>query len=182
MNRPRGLPAGAASSYYDRMETEPRGRAAELIRELGLTPHPEGGYFREIHRAARRVHPADCPPRSALTTIYYLLPRGAHSRWHRLRSDEVWHFHEGDPLELLTLEPGEDAVRRQLLGPVGATTVPVAVVPPGAWQAARSTGAYSLVGCTVGPGFEFDDFRLLADEPAEAAAFRERFPAYAHLI
>jgi predicted cupin superfamily sugar epimerase len=132
-------------------------RAQELIETLQLTPHPEGGFFREVFRSAKTVTPSDGRPiRSALTTIYFLLPAGAYSRWHQVLSDEVWHFYEGAPLELLC----DDA--HWILGPVvlSGEQAPVHTIPAGAWQAARSLGEYTLVGCTVGPGFDFADFSL----------------------
>ncbi|MCX6366560.1 MAG: cupin domain-containing protein [Armatimonadetes bacterium] len=135
-------------------------RAQELIETLQLTPHPEGGFFREVFRSAKTVTPSDGRPiRSALTTIYFLLPAGAYSRWHQVLSDEVWHFYEGAPLELLCDD------ERWILGPVGERQSPTHTVPAGAWQAARSLGEYTLVGCTVGPGFEFADFSLRDGNP-----------------
>lgn len=127
-------------------------RARQLIDSLALEPHPEGGWYRQVFKSAERVtRHADGAERTALTTIYFLLVEGTHSRWHCVQSDEVWHFYEGDPLELhirgqepVTL----DADHR------------VHVVPARAWQAAYPRGAYALVGCTVGPGFEFEDFEL----------------------
>lgn len=159
-------------------------RAAELIGLLGLEPHPEGGYYREIFRSASRVTTADARgTRSALTTIYFLLPAGTKSRWHQVDSDEVWHFYEGEPLELLELDARGTALSRHRLGRVGeGDTFPVRTIPAGAWQAARPLGAYTLVGCTVGPGFEFVDFRLLADDPARAAAVRAAWPELASLV
>jgi predicted cupin superfamily sugar epimerase len=158
-------------------------RARELVETLGLAPHPEGGFFQEIYRSESRVHRSGSgQERSALTTIHYLLPAGSFSRWHRVLSDEAWHFAEGAPLELLVCEPGETTVRRALLGPAGAEAGPVEVVPAGCWQAARSLGGYTLVGCTVGPGFEFADFRLLADEPDAARRIRALDPALAALL
>lgn len=151
-------------------------RAEELIHSLRLQPHPEGGRFREVFRSRDRVaRLGTAVERAALTSIYFLLPAGEHSRWHRVESDEVWHFYEGDPLELLWL--GADGrVRRETLGPVSAEAQPVRVVPAGCWQAARPRGAYTLVGCSVAPGFDFADFALLADHPAEAEAARRHFP------
>jgi predicted cupin superfamily sugar epimerase len=158
-------------------------RAADLIQGLGLTPHPEGGYFREVYRSAARVHPLDGrADRLALTTIYFLLVAGQVSRWHRVASDEVWHHYEGGPLELLVADSGFDDVSRRLLGPVAETTQPVHVVVAGEWQAARPTGSYTLVGCTVGPGFEFADFQMLESLPDEAAALRRRHPEVAVFI
>jgi predicted cupin superfamily sugar epimerase len=139
-------------------------RAAQLIDTLALQPHPEGGWFRQLFKSDSRVERLeDRAERAALTTIYFLLIAGAHSRWHRVLSDEVWHWYEGDPLELLVLSDGADAVTPLRLGPLTPDTAPVHVVPAHAWQAARPLGAYTLVGCTVGPGFEFDDFELEGD-------------------
>ncbi|HEU4926053.1 MAG TPA: cupin domain-containing protein, partial [Vicinamibacterales bacterium] len=132
--------------------TDPADRVADLIDALNLTPHPEGGYFREVYRSAARVQPADGrDARLALTTIYFLLVAGQVSRWHRVASDEVWHYYEGDPLELLVADAGFDVVSRRRLGPVGNGIEPVHVVVAGEWQAARPAGGYTLVGCTVGP-------------------------------
>ena len=142
-------------------------RAADLIETLGLAPHPEGGWYREIYRSADRVQ-RDGAGRDALTTIYYLLAAGQLSRWHVVALDEVWHFHEGDGLELLTWLPGAAAVETATLGAVAEDGArPLLVVSRGAWQAARPLGAYSLVGCTVAPGFDFSDFAF-CDELAEA--------------
>ncbi len=138
-------------------------RARELIARLQLAPHPEGGHYRQIYRSADRVQPADDrPPRAALTTIYFLLDATQHSRWHRVRSDEVWHFYEGEPLELLVADPAMRRVESVMLGSTDETDR-VHVVQAGWWQAARPHGAYALVGCTVAPGFEFADFDFLAD-------------------
>lgn len=158
-------------------------RAAELIALLGLEPHPEGGFYREVFRSASRVALDGRGERSALTTIYFLLPAGAQSRWHRVDSDEVWHFYEGDPLELLELDASGTTLARHRLGPIGeGNAAPVRTIPAGAWQAARPLGAYALVGCTVGPGFEFADFRMLADDRARAAAVRAAWPELASLV
>jgi predicted cupin superfamily sugar epimerase len=158
-------------------------RAAELIRALGLDPHPEGGYFRELFRAPDTVEPADGRGRrSALTAIYFLLPGDAVSRWHRVRSDEVWHHYEGAPLELLQVPANETGIERVLLGPYGRDQAPARCVPAEWWQAARSLGAYTLVGCTVGPGFEYTDFELLADRPDLAQRLSRTFPNMHRLL
>jgi|SRR5690348_11265012 len=159
-------------------------RAADLISTLDLRPHPEGGFYREVHRSASVVTTSDTRgERAALTTIYFLLVAGAQSRWHRVASDEVWHFYEGDPLELLELDARATNVARHRLGPVdGIVQRPVYTIPAGAWQAARSLGDYTLVGCSVGPGFDFADFRMLADEPALADAVRHAWPLLATLV
>jgi len=156
-------------------------RAAELIHTLALLPHPEGGHFAEVFKSPHRVCRAEGDDsRSALTSIYFLLAEGERSRWHRVSADEVWHYYEGDPLELVWEEAGE--VRRVQVGPVAMGREPVAVVPAGSWQAARGRGAYTLVGCTVAPGFEFADFVLLGDVPDEAARLRALYPDLADLF
>lgn len=158
-------------------------RGGGLIETLGLVPHPEGGYYGELYRSNATVHPADGRgPRPALTTIYFLLSQGAVSRWHRVRSDEVWHFYEGAPLDLWMAPPGADTVHHVRVGPLAGIQRPAVPVPGGWWQAARSTGAYTLVGCTVGPGFDFTDFTLAADQPSSAAALRSHHPALAGLL
>lgn len=132
-------------------------RAQQLIDSLGLLPHPEGGWYRQVFKSEERVRrTSDGADRSALTTIYFLLVEGTFSAWHRVESDEVWHFYEGEPLELLMRVTGEAEPDVRRLDDVNR----VEVVPARHWQAARPLGAYTLVGCTVGPGFEFADFEL----------------------
>src|SRR3982751_2380309 len=147
-------------------------RAADLIATLDLRPHPEGGFYRELFRSATVVRPADDRgPRAALTMIYFLLTADTWSRWHQVDSDEAWHLYEGGPLELFELDVSARSLERRRLAPVGdGEHGPVHVVAAGRWQAARSLGDYALVGCTVGPGFDFADFRMLADEETTAAA------------
>lgn len=158
-------------------------RAAELVERLGLRPHPEGGFYREIFRSTRRVQPYDArPPRTGLTLIYFLLVDGGHSRWHRVRSDEAWSWVEGDALELFRMDAGLAAVARELLAAPAEGREAAAVVRAGDWQAARTTGAYTLVTCAVGPGFDFADFAMLSDLPDEAAAVARRHPDASGLI
>jgi len=158
-------------------------RAAELVRLLDLVPHPEGGHFREEHRSAHVVTPPDGRGlRAALTSIAFLLAKGEHSRWHAVRSDEQWHWREGAPLELYVAEPGFTAVERVVLGATAAGHAGAYVVPAGSWQAARPLGEYTLVGCVVGPGFDFADFRFLAADEAEAARARAAGEEIAALI
>ena len=129
--------------------------AAELIRLLGLRPHPKGGHFHEIFRDARTVD----GKRAASTAIYYLLARGERSHWHRVDAAEVWHFYGGDSLSLQVSENG--ATTTHVLGiNLAAGERPQVVVPAGAWQAAQSNGDWTLCGCTVAPGFEFAGFEL----------------------
>ena len=152
-------------------------RVEKLIAELKLTSHPEGGYYREVFRSPRMItHSETGNIRAALTGIYFLLARGQVSRWHRCLSDEIWHHHEGDPLELWTVDDGFERVERMILGPPGPGSEPARAVGAGVWQAARTTGDYTLAGCAVGPGFEFEDFRLLGDLPEKALELKRRHP------
>jgi predicted cupin superfamily sugar epimerase len=166
------MPIGNPSPLEPMSEpTHPRAR--DLVRILGLQPHPEGGAFREVFRSPLAVRPADGrPERSALTAIYFLLADGAASRWHRVSSDESWSWLEGDPLELWCMPDAAGPIRRQTLGPVAEGVHALGIVPAGEWQAARTRGAYTLVACMVGPGFDFADFQMLADLPADAERAR----------
>ena len=159
-------------------------RAAHLIAKLDLQPHPEGGFYRELFRSAETVTPSDSRgARAALTTIYFLLTADSWSRWHRVSSDESWHLYEGGPLELLELDVASRAIERHRLAPVGDDDgAPTHVVAAGRWQAARPLGDYALMGCTVGPGFDFADFELLGDDDALATVVREEWPELAFLV
>lgn len=158
-------------------------RAQTLIDALQLQPHPEGGFYREVFRSATRINVDDARiSRCATTTIYFLLTHGAFSRWHRVLSDEIWHWYEGEPLELWIAPPDLQCVRRHLLGPVAGEQLPVHTVPAGWWQAARPIGEFVLTGCTVAPGFEFDDFAFLSDEPDAAVAIRKINPQAAQWL
>ena len=127
--------------------------ADEIIARYALTPHPEGGHYREIFRAQ-----AEDGGRGAVTSIYYLLCAGEVSAWHRVDATEIWHYHAGDALRLeLSLDGVETTYHR--LG-VDEGAWPQVVVPVGAWQSARPEGAWTLVGCTVAPAFEFTGFEL----------------------
>jgi uncharacterized protein len=128
--------------------------AAELIDLLDLAPHPEGGWYRETWRS-----PPYADGRSAGTAIYYLLEAGQLSAWHRVDADETWHFYGGEPLEL-SVRDGQQTKRLVLGNDLAAQERPQLVVPAGVWQAARPLGAFSLVGCTVAPGFTFEGFEL----------------------
>ena len=157
--------------------------AARLASALRLEPHPEGGRYRQVHRSGTVVEDLGrLVRRPALTAILFLLSRGEVSRWHRVLSDEVWHFHEGDPLELLVADADLAVAGRHVLGRASEGREPIAVVPAGSWQAARPLGDLALVSCTVGPGFDFADFVLLAELAPEAARLRGRFPDLAGLL
>ena len=129
--------------------------AAEIIARLDLRPHPEGGHYRETFRDSN----LDSDGRSRSTSIFFLLARGERSHWHRIDAVEVWHYYAGDALALQIAD--DDGTRSVRLGPdLAAGEVPQAIVPAHAWQAAESSGDWTLVGCTVAPGFEFAKFEL----------------------
>ncbi len=130
----------------------------QLIRQFSLEPHPEGGYFRETMRSAATLPGGT---RSLCTAIYYLLPAGQHSRLHRLDADELWHFYRGDPLIIVELQPGAAASLTRL-----SVDHPQHLVRGGTWFGALPApgGSFSLVGCTVSPGFVFEQFELGARE------------------
>jgi uncharacterized protein len=139
------------------------------IDRLDLRPHPEGGYFRETYRAAEVVDAAALParftgPRSFSTAVYFLITPDAFSAFHRIRSDELWHFYAGDAVTLAILDAdGKGALTIASLGrDLARGEAPQVVVPAGSWFAAEvvSTGKFALVGCTVAPGFDFADFDL----------------------
>jgi len=156
-------------------------RAVELLQILGMRPHPEGGHYVELFRSAHHVQVLERNvERTAITCIYFLLAVGEFSRWHRVTSDEIWHHHEGDAIELLLFD--DHGLRRLRLGPVSRETRPTIVVPAGTWQAARTIGAYTLAGCTVGPGFEFADFSLAVDWPEIATRIADAGPDLARFI
>jgi predicted cupin superfamily sugar epimerase len=151
--------------------------ARAVVAALGLGPHPEGGYYRETYRAPLAVE-APQGLRAASTAIYFLLPARTFSALHRVRSDEVWHHYDGDPVELTMLrEDGRTEIVR-LGRNLAHGDRPQVVVPAGVWQAAVPVGErFALCGCTVAPGFDFADFEL----PARAQLL-ERFPAVRELV
>jgi uncharacterized protein len=133
--------------------------ADEIAKTLNLQPHPEGGWFRESFRDG------------ASTAIYYLLKAGEVSRWHRVDKAEIWHWYAGAVLEL-SLSPDGKRLDRLRLGPdLAASQRPQAAVTPGTWQSARSLGAWTLLGCTVAPAFDFKGFELASPgwEPGNPA-------------
>jgi len=130
-------------------------RAEAVIRLLDLKPHPEGGFFRETFRDAR-----EADGRPASTAIYYLLGLGDVSEWHRVDAAEVWHFYAGAPLVITVSPNGHDASAHHLGPNLARGHRPQFVVPAGWWQTATSLGAWTLVGCTVAPGFDFAGFEL----------------------
>jgi uncharacterized protein len=153
----------------------------DLIRRFELQAHPEGGYFRETYRSAAKVNREVAgETRSASTAIYYLLCDGAHSAWHRIKSDEIWHFYAGEPLLVHVLDDNGQLVTHRLGNALTHPgTVFQAVVPAGLWFAAEceDPATFALVGCTVAPGFEFSEFEL-----ADVDALQSAYPAQAEFI
>ncbi|MEO0327874.1 MAG: cupin domain-containing protein [Pseudomonadota bacterium] len=129
--------------------------ADEIIRKLELQPHPEGGYFRETFRDPKTVD-----GRSVGTAIFFLLREGEISRWHKVDAAEIWHFYAGAPLELGLAEDEKSSDTLILGSDLEQGQLPQHVIPTGWWQQARSLGAWTLVGCTVSPGFEFSSFEM----------------------
>jgi predicted cupin superfamily sugar epimerase len=132
----------------------PATTASDLIRKLALKPHPEGGHYRETFRDTRLVD-----GRPASTAILFLLARGERSHWHRIDAVEIWHYHAGAPLALSVVDGAAEEIIR-LGGDIAADETPQVTIPARAWQAAESLGDWSLVGCTVAPGFMFEGFEL----------------------
>ena len=130
--------------------------ASEVIALLGLVPHPEGGHYIETFRDPR----SDPDGRSVSTAIYFLLAAGEVSRWHRIDSAEVWHWYAGAPLELAMSRDGREVDVAMLGNDLLADARPQILVPEGVWQSAASKGAWTLVGCTVSPAFEFSGFEM----------------------
>lgn len=133
--------------------------AKAIIARLGLQPHPEGGWYAETWRA----EPVVGGGRPAGSAIHFLLDAGERSAWHRVDATEIWHHYAGAPLELLIAEPGEAPRAVRLGDDLTTGELPQVVVPAGAWQAARTLGSWTLVGCTVSPAFEFEGFDLAPD-------------------
>ena len=131
--------------------------ANEMIEALELKPHPEGGFYRQTWEG-------DDSPRASGTCIYFLLTEGQRSQWHKVDAVEIWHFYSGAPLKLRVSETETGPVKSLVLGSdLTVGEVPQGIVPKNAWQSAETTGAWTLVGCTVSPGFRFEGFELAPD-------------------
>lgn len=152
--------------------------AQEIITRLGLQRHPEGGYFAETFRSWQMLTLPDGRERAASTAIYYLLPFGVCSAWHRVSSDELWHFYGGAPLRLATID-AEGRFDEVLLGhDLAQGQLPQHVVRANVWQAARPERVeWSLLGCTVAPGFDFADFEM-----PDRTAIQTLFPQHRERI
>ncbi|WP_428641921.1 cupin domain-containing protein [Roseibium sp.] len=136
------------------MPVSPEMTADEVVALLNMQPHPEGGYYAETFRD----EVTDASGRAASTLIYFLLPEGILSRWHRVDAVETWHWYAGSPLELSVSSDGREKHVLTLGNDLLAGERPQGIVPRDGWQQARSLGAWTLVGCTVAPGFQFEGF------------------------
>lgn len=158
-------------------------RVNVLIQQLELSLHPEGGYFKEVYRSAEVISHVALPERFKgdrpfSTSIYFLLPGNTFSAFHRIQSDEIWHFYEGCSVEIFVISP-EGELEIHKLGNRGATPMYQVMIPKGHWFAAKATEAddFSLCGCTVAPGFDFEDFEM-----AECKQMLNDFPQHNDLI
>ena len=150
-------------------------KADEWIRRLQLQRHPEGGYFSEVYRSSFMLANPSLPvamkgERALATSIYYLLKQGDFSSFHRIKSDETWHFYDGDDLAIYMIDEAGNLQQQLLSNQIGSALAPQFTVPAGCWFAAKSTGNFSLAGCTVYPGFDFEDFEL-ADRQSLVKAY-----------
>ena len=151
----------------------------DLIDKYKLVPHPEGGYYAVIFESKQAVmSPVVNKDRKAITHIYFLLLKGQVSKFHKVAHDEIWNFYEGDPIKLIKFNGS--TVEEDIIGP-GCSDY-AAIVEGGVYQAAETTGVYSLVGCSVAPGFEFEDFSFLRDEFETKKKFLQKFPGYQKFI
>ena len=155
--------------------------ANKWIERLGLMPHPEGGWFKEVYRSHERIDQDSLPERFNgarvfSTAIYLLLSAGEISRLHRIKQDEVWHFYDGSPLRLHRIRPDGEHIEH-VVG-LSENALPLAVVPAGDFFGAEIIGdGFSLVGCTVAPGFDFADFEM----PSRDELYQS-FPQHGELI
>lgn len=158
-------------------------RALALIDMLELSPHPEGGYYKEVYRSSTTLlSPVSGARRDAVTDIYFLLLSGQVSRFHRVLHDEIWHFYEGDALDLFEIQAGLPEVTNIVLHGQSFPPKYQHCIQGGNWQAARPRGDYSLVGCTVAPGFDFADFEFMAENAAAQSAFLTQYPELKTLL
>ncbi len=159
----------------------PNRDSAYWIKKLKLAPHPEGGWFKEVYRSPEVVNREALPPRFSgsrnfSTAIYYLLEEGDFSAFHRIKSDEIWHFYDGLTMEIIEINATGKLTIHYLGTEPGKDTQPQVVVKAGSWFAARPLGSFTLVGCTVSPGFDFADFEM-----ADKSQLTKQFPQYKNL-
>jgi uncharacterized protein len=152
--------------------------ANTIIKFLGLNKHPEGGFYKETYRSASKSNFEDFDgERNLATGIYYLLEENDFSAFHRIKSDETWHFYDGEVLELIEIDKDGELILTLIGNDVKEGDVPQYTVKAGNWFAARSRGAFSFVGCTVYPGFDFQDFEM-----ADRESLINQYPDYEDVI
>jgi len=135
-------------------------KSSEIIKRFKLLPHPEGGWFREILRSEIDVTRKDGERRNNITGIYYMLRKNEISTWHRINfADEIWIYLKGSPLNLWCLDDGNKELRKLRID----YNNPIEMIPSGYWQAAKSSGVFTLASCCVGPGFDYSDFEILSN-------------------
>jgi len=156
--------------------------AQYIIKELDLLPHPEGGYYKEMYRSEAWVYSQQVKQdRSAITCIYFLLMQGQKSLFHRVKHDEIWHFYLGSPLRLINIDRQNNHVNESILGDYQHTLCAQQIISANHWQAAESLGEYSLVGCSVAPGFDFSDFAFLNTHP-DQKKIKKQYPHLSRFI
>lgn len=143
-----------------------------LIARLQLSPHPEGGHYRRVFESSVMLE-GNGHRRPALTAILYLLAAGERSAWHRVDADECWHWQDGDALELQVFDPDTSRLSTIRLDRASADGAAMHIVPAGHWQAARPLGAFTLVACTVSPGFVWEGFEMLGEDDKVAGVLHE---------
>lgn len=149
----------------------------QIIEKYQLQPHPEGGYYREVYRSEQNVSSEfTTEKRNSVTHIYFLLGKGQISRFHRVFHDEIWNFYGGAPLKLIEFDGNK--INEIIIGENDYFRV----IKGGIFQAAESTGEYTLVGCSVAPGFDFKDFSFLTDEPEMLESLKKSYPKYRYLV
>jgi predicted cupin superfamily sugar epimerase len=154
----------------------------EIISSLSLQPHPEGGYYKEVYRSATYIEQTSLPnnftgKRNVSTSIYYLLQQGDFSAFHRIKSDEIWHYYHGDTAIIHMLFANGRYDHKLVGADLNKGAHFQVVIPAGVWFAAEPTGDFILAGCTVAPGFDFSDFEL-----GNMQELRSQYPQHTNLI
>lgn len=148
-----------------------------LVSSLQLQPHPEGGFYRETYRSSGNMNIPDSGIRNYSTCIYYLLTADTFSAFHRIKSDEIWHFYKGHPIHLHLIDHNGRYNEVLIGNDIEAKQTPQFIIPAGYWFAASVDSDFALAGCTVSPGFDFQDFEL-----ADRAELIGKFPEYMEVI
>lgn len=163
------------------MESSATQRSESLIQKFKLSPHPEGGFFSEVYRSTLNVHSQEAnADRSALTHIYFLLRKGDISRFHKVLHEEIWNVYEGAPIRLVHFDSETGDLKEEIIGQ-GCEDY-CTVIERRKYQAAESTGEYTLVGCSVAPGFDYKDFSFIEEGSDEAEIIKQKYPDYQRFL